>query len=100
MMTLPALYRAARSVESIENYVRSDDPLLQETNSADEGSITDASVVYDDEFWKPKLVESSRNAKGENQSDYSFDFSGFALSEWVARVPGLFGPKALRDCEC
>lgn len=75
-MTLPDLYRAARSLESIENYVRSDDPLLQETNSTDDRWVTDASVVYsvvyDDEFWKPKLVESSRNAKEENQSNNSF----------------------------
>jgi hypothetical protein len=93
MIQLSDLYRASRSLESIENYACSDDPLLQETESPNDLSNGDASVYYvyyDDDFWKSKLVESSRNVRPENQSNRSFSFSAFALSEWIARVPGLF----------
>src|SRR5688572_18044633 len=93
MMTLTDLYRTARSLEAIGNYARADDPLLQETGYLDDRCQSETTVFFDDEFWKPKLVEWNHNAKVENPPDRSFDFFGFALSEWIARVPGLFWTK-------
>lgn len=91
-MTLTDLYRAARSLEAIENYARVDEPLLQETAYLDDRCNSETRIYFDDEFWKPKLVEENHNAKFENP-DRSFEFFGFALSEWIARVPGLFWTK-------
>src|ERR1700687_2989529 len=92
-MTLPDLYRAARSLEAIENYGHADDPLLQDVKPTDEVLDCDCTFDHDDKFWKSRLLESTRIKKGKCESSNAFNFFGFAVSEWVARVPGLFWTK-------
>jgi hypothetical protein len=90
MVNLPDLYRAARSLEAIENYARSDDALAEVVLSLDAPHESDKSVYYDDQFWKARLGDWSNNREAKGPSNEPFEFFGFAVSEWVARVPGLF----------
>ena len=90
MVNLPDLYRAARSLEAIENYARSDDALVEVVHSLDAAHDCQKSFYYDDAFWKARLDDSNDDREAEGASNELFEFFGFAVSEWVARVPGLF----------
>lgn len=88
-MSLSTIYRSTRSLEAIENYDISTSWQPSSTNLHREN----AEYIYDDQsFWNIIL------ASPDGTYD-KFHFNFCALSEWVARVPGLFwskGADALR----
>ncbi len=101
-----ALYRCMLSLEAIENYARArrwspTRRILHEgmlahhpigrvslgnrrSRNANYDNSTEHSFHTDKEFWD--IVLFSRNEVHE----HTFHFSGCILSEWVARVPGLY----------
>ncbi len=94
-MSLSDSYRAARSLEAIENYARADDPLSGRSKFIQENESEQRSLEchLDEEFWSPILSEPTK------YWDAKINLFDVALSEWVARVPGLYwspGSQALR----
>src|SRR5882724_171035 len=97
-MTLPDLYRAARSLEAIENYARADDQLLREIEISGSRIKDDYFVSKDDQFWE--LILNGEQRTRASRWGAGFSLFRFAVSEWVARVPGLFwnkGAEKLRE---
>lgn len=85
-MSLYDLLVAAHIVETIHNYARADDPILQTGWTAVDisASTTDhPKSLQDDDFWAVALREPAKTWRKQ------FVFSGVTVSEWVARVPGL-----------
>lgn len=88
-MALREAYIGAHIIETSDNYARADAPLLTRTESQHGG-------LYDYEgsdrsFWERRFNDL------EGAWDIGFRFYAAALSEWVARVPGLFWkPEAQR----
>jgi hypothetical protein len=81
--SLREAYVDARIVETCDNYARADAPLLEQTER--QGSNGDDLHYDDDEtFWQDKLANPDRGW----DADVFFHYA--VLSEWVARVPGLY----------
>jgi hypothetical protein len=117
-MSLSTLYRGTRSIEAIENYsiattwkssrhafkpTSLENPLgffsslgiLRRFRTGSHRENISHEFRNDREFWDIVLTSSRGETYGHN-----FHFSDCALSEWVARVPGLFwstGAQALRE---
>ncbi len=92
-MPLSDNYRCARSLEAIENYARADAPLTHPLEWSQLSGYPENIYGDDEKFWELVLGE-NRLLWGQE-----FRFYEVALSEWVARVPGLFfskGSEALR----
>lgn len=96
-MSLSETYRCARSLEAIENYARADDPLVE---GVEKFAVPSDQPEYlggpypDKTFWDG-VLDNPELAWGTE-----LRLEAFALSEWVARVPGLFwseGAIGLRD---
>ncbi len=88
-MSLQTAYTAARVIETLENYTKSDLVNASPMEQA-EASRTSESIYSDDHFWSYILhdIEGSWNVL--------FSLYDVTLSEHVARVPGLaFHPDAL-----
>lgn len=84
-MSLKELYRATRSLETIENYAASGFILPAENKQ----EFDDPQIVYchsDEHFWDQ--VFNNRIKFNE-----TVELQYFAVSEWVARIPGLFWTK-------
>jgi len=81
-MPLADAYRATRSIEALENYARADE-IAEPTNDAPEPQ-DGLSIVEDREFWY-RILGANRQAWGMRVEGWRF-----ALSEWIARVPGLY----------
>jgi hypothetical protein len=94
-MSLSDAYRAARALEAIENYERADDPLSGRSEFSQEDAKAEMGLAYEDNtFWD--MVISRPN----DFWDAKISLYEVALSEWVARVPGLYwspGSQDLRD---
>jgi hypothetical protein len=88
-MSLREAYIGARIIETSDNYTRADTPLITQPEGQHKTGYGD---YYDDRsFWK--------NIFHDPESAWGIEFSlhDTALSEWVARVPGLFWkPEAKR----
>lgn len=80
-MSLKELYKGAKLIETIENYA-----LAEELNSINENITNDESFWFsnDEEFWKNIIADPT---KYWNQK---VDLYDFVVSDWVARVPGLY----------
>lgn len=83
--------------ETLENYGRADDPLTGTGESATTtGNFSNHRTVYDDgDFWTPLLGEANR----ELRWDGLVTVYGAVVSEWIARIPGLYwapGAAAMR----
>lgn len=117
-MSLSALYRCTRSLEAIENFAiamswqfsrrvfksslfenRFGRPsslrTLQQSRTDSHQENIHHRFYEDSQFWNMILTSLPDETYG-----HSFHFSRCALSEWVARVPGLFwspGAKTLRE---
>jgi hypothetical protein len=93
-MSLPELYRCARSLEAIENFARAElSNASTVANETDPARNATQLIERDQDFWSMVLAEP------EQSWGLQFHFSYGALSLWIARVPGLFwsqGAKALR----
>jgi hypothetical protein len=99
-MTLPDLYRSARSLEAIENYAHADDALVQQVEPQDETRSYNSFITSDFEFWRRLLKPSGVDDSVRTWWGEGFSFFKFVISEWVARVPGLFwseGSDKLRE---
>lgn len=95
-MSVSELYRCARSLEAIEDYARAsfsttpnDVDLDTLSDNADAGTLDTSYVYSDEEFWREILA--APDVWGR-----SYKLQWFAMSEWVARVPGLFWTKDAR----
>jgi hypothetical protein len=77
---LPKASVAARLIETAENYARADNPLVKRASQ----NRMPLTGFYDDDekFWREVFRWNSRG--------YTYQFVCCALSEWVARVPGLY----------
>lgn len=86
-MGLSEACNCARSLEAIENYSLSDVAFSADIISSDEppNQLTDWGNE-DSHFWS--CVERNRTVQRKE-----FTLYGFVLSEWVARVPGLYWSK-------
>lgn len=115
-MSLSILYRCVRSLEAIENYAiarkwrflgkgvrqgslkyHSSNPSSSDNSPLSSSNLVSENTYYfrsDKEFWK-MILASPNQTYGQ-----TFNFGYLALSDWVARVPGLFwsqGAKTLRE---
>lgn len=93
-MSLAETYRCARALEAIENYARADIPSSGELDDQGPSTAGGHWVDQDEGFWLRVLSEP------EESWGQELELHSFALSEWIARVPGLYwskGSKALRD---
>lgn len=103
-MPISETYRCARALEAIENYARADGPLVEEVGEmagaseeavfieTDEGGRTEKR--FDERFWTLILAEPGA------WWGRTFTMRYVGLSEWVARVPGLFwspGARGIRE---
>lgn len=80
---------AAHVGEALANYALADEPLTGRSYIARREAESNRSGdgFYDDgEFWSWLI----RGSSGAHQPSPTFHFHGVALSEWVARVPGLY----------
>lgn len=80
-MSLTELYKGTKLIETIENYALADDVNLLNEN------IPNCENFYfytDEEFWKNIIANPN---KYWNQK---IDLFNFVISDWVARVPGLY----------
>jgi hypothetical protein len=92
-MSLPELYRCARSLEAIENFARAEPSSPSKIYKDTERQAIEF-IYSDKDFWSMVLADSSQSWGKQFHLYYA------ALSLWVARVPGLFwskGAKALRE---
>ena len=80
-MGLKELYKGTKLIETIENYA-----LAEEVNSLNENISNDENFWFsnDEEFWRNVITDPT---KYWNQKIDLFDF---VVSDWVARVPGLY----------
>jgi hypothetical protein len=93
-MLISETYRCARALEALENYARADGPLVEEVGNVAGSSAEPvwiepdgggyAQKRFDERFWS--LV----SADPDRWWGQTFRLSMVGLSEWVARVPGLF----------
>lgn len=85
---MPELQEASKDahiIESLSTYSVADDPLNSDpTTEPDSSGGYDFGVYQDKEFWS--MVFQDQN----HLWDSTFDIHNAYLSEWVARVPGLF----------
>jgi hypothetical protein len=85
-MSLRTTLVGANIVETMQNYTRADDPLLQTGFAIVNTGVTkptSAVTLYDDDvFWQYVLQD-------KTILRYWFEFHEVTVSEWVARVPGL-----------
>lgn len=85
-MSLREAYVGVRIIETNDNYSRADAPL----NVAPGASHRKCSKSFDgDEYLWMDILRDPTQAWG-----IDVDFDGVALSEWVARVPGLYWKRA------
>ncbi len=82
-MSLGSVYRTTRIIETLENYAGADKVEWK----ADDDTMTsnDYFNPYNDEYFWNKIF----NLK-EAAFNKTFEFNDVGLSEWVARVPGLY----------
>ncbi len=80
-MSLKELYKGTKLIETIENYA-----LAEEINSLNEDITNDENFWFsnDEEFWRNIIPDPT---KYWNQK---IDLSNFVVSNWVARIPGLY----------
>ena len=80
-MGLKELYKGTKLIETIENYA-----LAEEVNSLNENISNDENFWFsnDEEFWRNVITDPT---KYWNQK---IDLYDFVVSDWVARVPGLY----------
>lgn len=80
-MSLKELYKGTKLIETIENYA-----LAEEVNFLNENISNDESSWFsnDEEFWRNVIADPT---KYWNQK---IDLYYFVVSDWVARVPGLY----------
>jgi hypothetical protein len=80
-MSLKELYKGTKIIETIENYA-----LAEKVNSVNEDITNDENFWFsnDEEFWKNIIADPF---KYWNQK---IDLYNFVISDWVARVPGLY----------
>jgi hypothetical protein len=93
-MPISETYRCARALEAIENYARADGPLVEEVGDAADPSAEPTVIEpddyghaerrFDEQFWTQVLADR------EAWWGRTFMLPWVGLSEWVARVPGLF----------
>jgi hypothetical protein len=94
-MSLRQALVGAHVIETATNYARADDPLTSpiEDSAALAGAAhtQDFALVDDEAFWNMVLRQP------EMALTRTFKFQAVAVSEWVARVPGLgWNPDAIR----
>jgi hypothetical protein len=88
-MSLREAYLGARIIETNDNYARADTPLLTQPGGR---QSDEHDYYYDDRSFWERVFDNPEGAWG-----IEFDLIGTVLSEWVARVPGLFWrPEALK----
>lgn len=80
-MSLKELYKGTKLIETMENYA-----LAEEVNSLNENISDDENFWFtnDEEFWRNVIADPT---KYWNQK---IDLYYFVVSDWVARVPGLY----------
>ena len=93
-ISFSTIYRCTRSLEAIENYARADEALTKDgaeyfnLPGSHDGQSSHENCIYEDAdkwFWS-RLLENP-----ESYWDKEFYFpEKLALSEWIARVPGLY----------
>jgi len=94
IMSLSTAYKTTRIIETLENYAQSDG--FAGMAASDVGTPPDSDSFHpysDRNFWGEIFY------KPDEAWSKTFSFQDVGLSEWVARVPGLFfgkGSRALR----
>ncbi len=83
-MSLSETYRATRSLEAMENYGKAAMPRI--TSRGMIAPLNKKRYVSDERFWRSVI-------KPQSVWGMTVRLENFALSEWVARVPGLFHSK-------
>ena len=76
---------AANALEALGNYQIADQPLVVDIAHPEQASEDSFYYIDDQEFWR--VFTSSDNWYGE------VEFDELAVSEWVARIPGLYWSK-------
>lgn len=91
-MSLSEIYRCARSLEAIENYARADAPFVEQIGGAAPPVEGPETIDYqvDETFWEWVMRPDGPPWGTE------FRLYRVALSEWIARVPGLYWSKGAR----
>ena len=82
-MSIQQAYISTKAIETLENYSISDD-WKPESISDDTPDLGQGDIYDERYFWK-NLFDNP-----ENQWNRIYEFGQVGLSEWVARVPGLF----------
>ncbi len=77
---------STRAAETIDSYARSDDPLMDQEARGYEPTDSTLGLTDDAQFWEPVL-------DGAVVWNRGIHFQ-MALSEWIARVPGLYWTKS------
>lgn len=81
-MSIQSAYKSTKVIESLENYVKSDD--WQNQDSSSDNSNDDKFIHDDVYFWR------SNFNYPERYLNQILEFQDVGYSEWVARVPGLY----------
>lgn len=94
-MAIQEAYKATRILETLSNYSISDNLVTAEIPTADLVNKEQLIYLNDDQmFWEMVLKDP------DNFWSKEFDLDYCVVSEWVARIPGLFwakGAKSIRD---
>ena len=97
MATFDDSVRASHAIEAVENYSRADAP-LERTVPLLPHSLERMECHGDNDFWSHLFWAAGRNPN--HIWGMRFEIRSSYLTEWVARVPGLFwtpGAKVLRE---
>lgn len=88
MKTLQPLFKGAKLIETIENYSLIEDKKIQSNNFRQ--SSLESHFYKDEEFWKSILADPKK------YWGQKIDLYDFVVSDWIARIPGLYWTKSSR----